>query len=221
LKTTKLPSATTNAANFRPTSGFKALLDQIYAVKFSTHTTLVVVLLSMIYTIYRTAHYLAGEFGLGSLVAWPTSAFIELLVLAAAAITFGALRHAYIAELKNQDADRAKVGVWLAYIALGGAFVALPFVAWSDAYRLTSQIVPTLIMTLAQFSQMLFVIGFVTAADLDEREKLRLQFQGYQEAQVKAAEAEARRKAEECPYCHKPVKTNNRKRHIASCPAKI
>jgi hypothetical protein len=209
-----------NTANFRPTSGFKALLDQLYDIKFSKHTTLVVVLLSMVYTIYRTAHYLATEFALDPLVAWPTSTFIELLVLAAAAITFGSLRHAYIAELKGQDADRARVGVWLAYIALGGAFLALLFVAWSDAYRLTSQIVPTLIMTLAQFSQMLFIVGFISAADLDEREKLRKQFQGYQDEQVKAAEDEARRKANECPYCHKEVRLNNRKRHLASCPAK-
>jgi hypothetical protein len=105
---------------FRPAGTVKALLDQVYDIKFSKHTTLIVVLLSMIYTIYRTQHYLGVAFGLGDVVAWPTAIFIELLVMAAAAITFGALRHAYVAELKGQDAERAKVGVWLAYIALGG-----------------------------------------------------------------------------------------------------
>jgi hypothetical protein len=110
--------------------------------------------------------------------------------------------------------------VGLAFIALGGAFLALLFVALGDAWLLTGQIVPTLIMTLAQITQMLFIVGFISAADLDEREKLRRQFRGYQDEQIRAAEEEARRKAEECPYCHKPVKANNRKRHIASCPAK-
>jgi len=132
----------------------------------------------------------------------------------------GALRHAYVAELKDVDVSRAKVGVWLALTALGGAFLALLFVALGDSWQLTKQIVPTLIMTLTQVTQMLFIIGFICAADLDEREKLRKQFQGYQATQNKAVEDEARRKAEECPYCHKPVKANNRKRHIASCPAK-
>jgi hypothetical protein len=211
---------TTNAATFRPTSSFKALLDQLYDIKFSKHTTLLVVLLSMIYTIYRTQHYLASEFRLDALVAWPTAIFIEALVLAAAAFTFGALRHAYVAELKGQDVQRSKVGVWLAYVSLGGAFLALGFVAWSDAFRLTGEIVPTLIMTLAQITQMLFLIGFISASDLDEREKLREQFQGYQAAQAKAVEEEARRKSEQCPHCHKAVAPNNRKRHIASCPAR-
>jgi hypothetical protein len=164
--------------------------------------------------------YLATGFNLASLVAWPTSAFIELLVMAAAAITFGALRHAYVAELKAIDANRAKVGVGLAFVALGGAFLALLFVALGDAWQLTGQVVPTLIMTLAQIAQMLFIVGFISAADLDEREKLRLQFQGYQDEQARAKEEEARRKAAECPHCHKPVKANNRKRHVQSCPAK-
>ena len=209
-----------NATDFRTTSSFKALLDQLYDIKFSKHTTLVVVLLSMVYTIYRTQHYLGAAFGLPSTIAWPTSVFIELLVFAAAAITFGALRHAYIAELKATDADRAKVGVGLALTALGGAFLALLFVAFGDAWQLTKQVVPTLIMTLTQVTQMLFIIGFICAANLDEREKLRKQLQGHQVAQIKAEEDEARRKAEECPHCHKPVKANNRKRHILSCPAK-
>lgn len=211
---------TLNTADFRPTGTIKALLDQLYDVKFSKHTTLIVVLLSMVYTIYRTEHFLGVEFGLGWGVAWPTAIFIELLVMAAAAVVFGALRSAYIARLKSIDIGRAQFGVWLAYIALGGAFLALGFVAWSDAWRLTAQIIPSLIMTLVQGTQMLFIIGFISAADLDEREKLRKQFAGYQEAQVRAAEEEARRKAEECPYCHKPVRANNRKRHITSCPAK-
>ena len=73
---------------FQPASSIKALLDQIYDVKFSKHTPLIVALLSMIYTVYRTQHYLASVFQIDPLVRWPTSVFIELLVLGSAAATF-------------------------------------------------------------------------------------------------------------------------------------
>jgi hypothetical protein len=105
--------------NFKPGGSLKALLDQLYDIKFSKHTTLVVVLLSMVYTVYRTEHYLIAEFGLDHIVAWPTSLFVEALVLAAAAFTFCALRDAYLAELKGTDAKRSQIGVWISYIALG------------------------------------------------------------------------------------------------------
>ena len=202
---------TTQVQSWRPSSSFKALLDQLYDIKFSKHTTLTVVMLSMIYTIYRTQHWLAAEFGLAWLVAWPTAIFIEALVLAAAAFMFSALRHAYVAELKQEDAERAKVGIGIAYIALGAAFLALGFVAWSDAYRLTHEVVPTLIMSLAQFVQMLFIVGFISAADLDEREKLRMQLAGYKVNTAK-------QQAGQCPYCFRAVASNNRARHIAVCP---
>jgi hypothetical protein len=197
---------------FQPKEGgVKALLNQIYDVKFSKHTTLVVVLLSMIYTVYRTQHYLGKAFKLDAWVAWPTSIFIELLVLAAGAAMFGALRNAYIAELKAIDQQRAKVGVWLAGIALGAAFLALLFVAFSDAWLLTHEAVPTLIMAMVQITQMLFIVGFISAADQDERERLRVEYRDYQ------AET-AQRLANECPHCHKPVAPNNRARHLQSCP---
>jgi uncharacterized paraquat-inducible protein A len=225
----------TKPMDFRPASGLRALLDQLYDIKFSKHTTLVVVLLSMIYTVYRTQHYLSHTFALPGLVAWPTSVFIELLVLAAAAFVFGALRHAYIAELKDVDAVRAKSGIYIGWLSLVGAFLALTFVAWSDAYSLTHEVIATLVMTLSQFTQMLFIVGFITAADLDEREKLRTQIAAYKEEQEterirKQAEREAeqqrlleeqaRKAASECPHCHKPLAANNRRRHINSCPAR-
>lgn len=194
-------------------NGITALLNQLYDVKFSKHTTLVVVLLSMVYTVYRTQHYLSKAFTLDAWVAWPTSIFIELLVLAAGAATFGALRNAYIAELKAIDEQRARVGVWLAGIALGAAFLALLFVAFSDAWLLTQEVVPTLIMAMVQITQMLFIVGFISAADQDERERLRGEYRDYQ------AET-AQRLASECPHCHKPVAPNNRARHLQSCPMK-
>jgi hypothetical protein len=71
----------TNETAFKPQGGAWALLEQIYDVKFSKHTPLVVVLLSMIYTVFRSNDYLARSFKLPALVTWPTAIFIELLYL--------------------------------------------------------------------------------------------------------------------------------------------
>lgn len=204
----------TNETAFKPQGGAWALLDQIYDVKFSKHTPLVVVLLSMIYTVFRSADYLARSFKLPALVTWPTAIFIELLVLAASASVFIALRNAYVAELKGVDIERSRWGLYIGLVALGAAFVALLFVAWADAYEVTQQVIPAVIMTLIQGAQMLFMLGFIVAADQDEREKLRDQYADYQQtaAQIKAGQ---------CPHCFKPVSSNNRARHIASCPARL
>lgn len=194
-------------------SGVKALLDQLYDIKFSKHTTLVVVMLSMFYTVYRTQHYLSTTFKLHPVVAWPTSTFIELLVLASAALMFGALRSAYVAELKDQDVNRSKVGIAMAGIALAGAFFALLFVALGDAWALTKEVIPTIIMALTQMTQMLFIVGFINAADLDERNKLREEYKDYQTG-------EAERKARTCPFCNIEVAPNNRKRHMDACASR-
>jgi hypothetical protein len=192
------------SATFHPSSNLRALLDQLYDVKFSKHTPLVVVLLSMVYTIYRTRHYLGTAFTLDAWVAWPTAIFIELLVLAASAAMFIALRGAFVAELKTTDEQRSRYGVYLALIALGLAFVALLFVAGADAWSLTKAYIPTFIMTLIQAAQMIFMMLFIIAADLDEREQLRQEYASW--------------KAGTCPYCLQPVSPNNRARHIAACP---
>lgn len=200
--------------DFRATSGVRALLEQVYDVKFSKHTPLIVVLLSMIYTVFRSADYLAHTFSLPWLVTWPTAIFIELLVLATSAAVFIALRAAYIAELKQQDADRAKWGVYVGFAVLFLAFLALLFVAGADAWQVTQAVIPSAIMVLIQASQMLLLIGFIIAADLDEREKLRIKYADHKRNEVQAA-------ANQCPHCFREVSSNNRARHIASCPARI
>ncbi len=218
--------------DFQPKrSAVKALLDQIYDVKFSKHTTLVVVLISMVYTVYRTEHYLATAYHLEWFVAFFASLFIELLVLAAGASMFVALRGLFIAELRERDAPRASVGVWIAGLCLGAAFLALVFVAISDAWLLTHEYVPTAIMSLVQIAQMLFVVGFIVAADLDEREQLRKEHADYadqltekekerqKQEDLELAEKRARA-ARSCPYCGVEVMPNNRKRHMDSCASK-
>jgi hypothetical protein len=202
---------TTQAQTWRPGSSFKALLDQLYDVKFSKHTPLVVVLLSMVWTVYRTYDYLSRAFNLPALIAWPTAAFIELLILAASASLFIALRTVFVSQLRGVDQGRAWVGVGIAGLALAAAFLALLFVAWADAWALTGEYVPSIIMSLIQGAQMLFMCGFIIAADNDEREKLRGQFDGHK---ISTAQQAAR----QCPYCFRPVAPNNRARHIASCP---
>jgi len=203
-----------NEKAFTPQGGAWALLDQLYDVKFSKHTPLIVVLLSMIYTVFRSNDYLARSFRLPWLVTWPTAIFIELLVLAASASVFIALRNVYVAELKGIDIERSYWGLYIGFIALGAAFVALLFVAGADAWEVTRQVIPALIMVLIQGAQMLFMLGFIVAADQDEREVLRTLYADYQQtaAQIKAGQ---------CPHCFKPVSSNNRARHIASCPARI
>lgn len=188
------------------TNSIQAFFNQLYDVKFSKHTPLVVVLLSMIYTVFRSADYLARAFNLPFLVTWPTSVFIELLVLAASASIFIALRNAYVAELKDIDTRRSMYGIYIGFVALGLAFLSLLFVAGADAWEVTQQLVPTVIMVLIQGSQMLFMLMFIVTADLDEREKLRAEFIDYQ--------------ASRCPYCKRPVSANNRARHENSCPMK-
>lgn len=194
---------TTSATTFNPVSGAKSLLDQLYDVKFSKHTPLVVVLLSMVYTVFRSADYLDRSFHLPWFIAWPTAIFMELLVLAASASVFIALRNVYIAELKQEDVTQSKIGLSIGYLALGLAFLALLFVAGADAYEVTKALVPSFIMVLIQGAQMLFMLGFIVAADLDEREKLRLQFADYRRGT--------------CQYCGVPVSANNRARHEKSC----
>lgn len=198
-------------SSFQPASTTRALLDWLYDVKFSKHTVLIVVLLSMVYTVYRTEHWLSAEFSLSALVSWPAAIFVEALVLAASAYTFGALRSAFIAELKGADGRRSLMGVAAGALVLLAAFVALLFMAWSDAWRLTGLIVPTLIMTLIQFSQMLLVIGMISSADLEERARLRVEFTSYKKDEAQAL-------ASECPHCHREVPPHNRKRHIDACP---
>jgi hypothetical protein len=194
---------TTSATTFKPNHWGKALLDQLYDVKFSKHTPLVVVLLSMIYTVYRSADYLDRAFHLPWFIAWPTAGFMELLVLAASASVFIALRNMYIAELKQEDVTQSKIGLGIAGVALFVAFLALLFVAWADAYAVTQQYIPAIIMALIQFTQMLFMVGFIVAADLDEREKLRKEYADYARGT--------------CQYCRTPVSANNRARHERSC----
>lgn len=195
---------TTGMTTFNPASGIRGLLDQLYDIKFSKHTPLVVVLLSMVYTVYRSADYLDRAFHLPWFIAWPTAGFMELLVLAASASVFISLRNMYIAQLKQEDVRQSQIGLGIAGVSLFVAFLALLFVAWADAYAVTQQYIPAIIMSLIQFTQMLFMVGFIVAADLDEREKLRQQFADY--------------KRGTCQYCAAPVSANNRARHERSCP---
>lgn len=205
---------TTGTQTFKTQASARALLDQIYDVKFSKHTPLIVVLLGMIYTIFRSADYLDRVFHLPGYVAWPTAIFLELLVLAGSASVFIALRNIYVAELKGADVSRAKWGLVVGVPPLALAFVALLFVAWADAYEITRKPVPSLIMTLVQATQMMFMLGFIVAADQDEREKLRVEYTNYKRDQASAS-------ANQCPHCFKEVSINNRARHIQSCPARI
>lgn len=200
-------------ATYREIGGFEALLNQIYDLKFNKHVPLVVIVLSTVYTVYRTQHYLRNAFKLELWVAVPTSIFIELLVLGASAMLFIALRNLYIAERDNRNIDIAKINVWLMFATLGIAFVALLGLAMADAWLLTKDPIGSFVMTLVQATQMLFICGFIINATIDERTTLDAQFE--QEDRQSTTD-----KANQCPYCFKPVLPNNRKRHMDSCVMK-
>lgn len=194
-------------------NGLEALLDLVYQVKFSRHVPLTVVLLSAVYAVYRSHHYLSAAFGMPWYVAAPTALFLELLVIGASAATFIALRAEYVAQLKAEDVGLSRWGVGIALTSLVVAFVALLGVAWADAWLITQEPMPALLMTLAQATQGAFIVGFIISALLDERAALRLEYANYERAKVAQL-------VSTCPHCHKEVSPNNRARHIAACPAR-
>lgn len=194
------------ANTFNPGSGFQALLDKVYEVKFSRSVPLVVILVSAIYAIYRSTHYIMGAFHLEWYIALPTSISIEGLVIGASANVFIQHRKAFIAELTKQDEQIAGAGVHLSMALLVVAFVALIGIAAADAYMITQLVAPTLLLTLAQIAQSGFIVSFIITALLDEREELRMEY----------ADVSART----CPYCGRGVSPNNRKRHMDTCPSK-
>lgn len=203
----------TQAARLHQTSGLQALLDQIYEIKFNKHVPLTVVMLSTIYTVYRTHHYLKTAFHLDSWVSFPTAVFIELLVLGASAMLFIALRADFIAKTTERDADLTRLNVIAMLITLIAAFVALLGLAAADAWLLTHELAPAFVMTLVQATQMLFICGFIINATVDEREKIREYFETL-ERESKTTSANS------CPYCFKSVLPNNRRRHMDACPNK-
>ena len=185
-------------------SGGRALLDQVYDLKFDKAIPLAGILLSGIYAIFRSTHYLSVEFKLPLLVAIPTSFFIELLVLSAGALVFISLRQAFIKELENQDRDIATAGVYASLSLLAVSFVALVGMAIADADLVTQAIAPTALMAIIQIAQCLGICVFVVVALLDERADLRL---AYRDGLMKT-----------CPHCQREVTPNNRSRHIDACP---
>lgn len=197
---------TTATRKFQPARGVEALLNLVYEVKFSRHVPLTVILLSGVWAIYRSAHWFTAEFHLPSFIAWPGSVFVELLVLAASALTFISFRAAYVAELRKEDTRMAQAGAYVALTFLGVSLAALLSIAWSDAWLMTGAVTPAAIMTLVQLGQSGMIGIFVINALLEERAALRIEHQSYQRGL--------------CQWCEQPISANNRARHMASCPSR-
>jgi hypothetical protein len=188
-------------------SPLAAFYNKIYQVKFSRHVPLTVVLLSGVYAVYRSQHYLSSAFKLSAFISVPTANFLELLVLGASATTFIAFREDYVAQLKKADQGLSYAGVQLSVTALVIAFIALLGIAWADAWIITQKLLPAVLMTLVQFVQAAFILSFIVNSLLEEREILRKEYEEHK-----------RRRALACPYCDQTVSLNNRARHISTCP---
>lgn len=201
-------------------SGVTAFLNKIYEIKFSRHVPLTVVILSAVYAVYRSQHYLSTAFKLQAYVSVPTAIFLELLVLGASAATFIAFRALYVAQLKKEDEYLSGIGVAVAITALLVAFVALLGVAWADAWLVTQDVLASFLMTLAQFVQASFIVGFIVNSLLDERAQLREEYAQYQSVKHEVEIQRIQDDANRCPYCKKSVSINNRSRHMRSCPLK-
>jgi hypothetical protein len=144
------------------------------------------------------------------------------------------MREAYIRELRKEDAKRASLGSITSYIILAITTIALMTLAGADgAMESNGDLVFILLMIMIQFVQSGTMLIFISTADLEEREKLRIAYAAYtkQQAQIATDEREAqviaeRQKAEQeairlsklCPYCSLPLVPNNRARHMRTCP---
>jgi hypothetical protein len=202
-----MQAALTNRTFSPQRNPVQALFDLIYEVKFSRHVPLTVVLLSAVYAVFRSQHYLSAAFKLPAYVSVPTAVFLELLVLGASAATFIAARAGYVAELKREDENLSLAGVTLALLSLIVAFVAMLGVAWADAQLVTNDAAAALLMTLAQATQGLFIVSFIIQALLDERARLRVEFARYQREQT--AEHRAQLRPFVCPFCESDHGTPN------------
>jgi len=194
----------TTPARFQPVESARALLNLVYEVKFSRHVPLTVILLSAAYAVYRSMHYLKATFHLGIWIALPTALFIELLILGCGALVFITFRDAYVAELRNEDQDIARIGAWGSLTLLGFGLAALLSIAAADAWLMTEDAGAAAIMTLIQIGQSGMILIFVVTALLDERAKLRDQYADYRRGV--------------CRWCGAPITPNNRARHENACP---
>jgi hypothetical protein len=129
---------TAATVQFNPVSSLRALLDQIYTIKFSKHVPLVMVLLFAIFAVWRTNHYVAAQMSVGLVVSVSLAVCIELAMIAAGASCFISMREAYIRELKGEDHDRAKLGVRASYVMLAVTTVALMVLAGADGHMESS-----------------------------------------------------------------------------------
>lgn len=211
---------------FEPRSNsFKALLDKIYEIKFSRHVPLTMILLFAVFAVWRTNHYVAAQLQVGLLVSGALAICIEMAMLAAGASCFISLREAYVKELRGEDADRSKLGVWASFIMLGVTTIALLVLAAADGYlESAGSWTFVILMLLIQFVQSCAIVVFINLADLEERQLLRDQHKAYmlEMARKSTQEREAAiiKQAKECPYCHREVHINNRQRHMSVCPMK-
>lgn len=206
-----------------------ALLEWIKHAKFSTHLPMVVYLGLMFLTGWRSHEVFAVLLQLPDTIAWPSAVALEFMGLAAIAITFNAHRDSYIAQLKNEDYEESKIGVWVGYILNLAVMTMLVSVALYDAQYKTSDILGIFVLVLVQSCQAFMTISLLVAGIIEERKNLRNQLEQWkideeqrqrelEKQRNELAEKQLQEDASKCKWCKKPQLPQNMKRHIDACP---
>lgn len=212
-----------------------AMLEWVGRVKFSTHLPMFVYLCLMLLTGWRSVEVFHVLLHLPLYISVPSGIALELMALAAIAVTFNALRDSYIAELKGEDYRESIAGIVVGYILNIGVLVMLVAIALYDAQYKTNDPLGVAVLVIVQFCQALMTISLLVAGVLEERKNLRSQLEQWQiEEEQRQRELSRQRKSLEertlqeeagkCRWCKKPFTPNNIKKHIEVCllnPANI
>lgn len=198
----------------------RMFFDAVLKNKFNIRVPLFLVIMSLLWTVWRSADFAQHVLMFPVAVAWATSVSIEGGVTGAAALAYVALCGLYERQLKKMDVMRARIECGMGFLALITAFVALAGIAYADAWQLTHSFWPALLSVFVQIVQMLFIVNLLLVAERHARDEIR-------------AVAEARAKAErdkrlmesniakvKCQYCPLYYSPRSVKRHEAKCRCK-
>ena len=195
----------------------KRFLDVILLNKFDIRIPLAVVIVSMIYTVYRSADFGVQYLNLPLIISWVSAVVLEFSVIGDGALIFAMLREQYVKQLDKEDNGRALFGLFLAMLAMVLLFGILGGVAYEDARARSSDPLAVLLVTANQIVQTIFVVILLIRADLAERSIIRKQREQDKESRLLAKKLASQIDQTPCAYCGKSYGKTNIKRHESTC----